>query len=157
MRQDSIYIHGLINHGLICLGFALVLCSCAVPQPAPSSQTMYGVPSDVPKTFDMDIMPATDGKYLIDGKQQTLRNIYWKIREASITEKPIKTILYHYNKQGTAMQYICYLMLAYNEKVATYYKNDGEITAVKMTSTSDMAFNYLGIRIIALFCPYVSS
>jgi len=102
---------------------------------------MYKTPSVIPKIFDLDITPAADDKYLINGEQGTLRDLYWRIREAAHSPKPVNTILYHHNGQGTSMQYICYLMLVYKEQVASFYENDGKITAAKMTSDNEESFN----------------
>jgi hypothetical protein len=142
MEPNLIEFHGITNRWSLCLSLIFALCGCAGTPPAPVNQIIYSAPPTIPRTFDLDITPTTDNKYLIDGKQESLRDIYWMLRESAHSEKPINTILYHKNTQGTTMQYICYLMLVYNQKLMAYYENDGKITPVQVTSTSDMAFNY---------------
>jgi len=131
-----------IRRLLISLCVIAFLFGCAGSLQAPATRTMYEVSSVIPKTFDLNITPIADNEYLIDGKQETLGNLYWMLRKSVHSAKPINTILFQNNKKSSNMQYLCFLMLVYNRRLAAYYESKGKITAVKITSTSDISFNY---------------
>jgi hypothetical protein len=99
------------------------------------------------------VTPSKDGNYLIDGKPQTLGQIYWKIREAKASNKPITTVLYDEDAPGSIMQLICHVSLMDYWGVASYSRFQGQIRPSKITESKAGLFDILSRQCLESVVP----
>lgn len=122
-----------MNSRLAFWALASILTGCAGAPP--KDPVVYQSTTAVPAVFDLEVFPANDGNYTVDGKELTLKDLYWKIRGSKNSDKPIKTLLLQ-NDDTNVMQLVCVIAVVDDQNIAGYQKTKGTIRAMKVTGDS---------------------